>query len=202
MFKVGITGGIGSGKTHVCKVFELLGVPVFYADEEAKRLMVSDVLLMNEVEAAFGPESYLEPGKLNTNYIANIVFNDKEQLAKLNALVHPAVFRAFNNWANTIEGKNLYVLKEAALLFESGGDKMCDTTLLVTAPMNVRMERVMERDNASPQQVAARIEKQFTDLKKLELTNHHLINDANKSIIEQVLVLHKVFLKASVESHR
>lgn len=202
MFKVGITGGIGSGKTHVCKVFELLGVPVFYADEEAKRLMVSDVLLMNEVEAAFGSKSYLEPGKLNTKYIANIVFNDKEQLAKLNALVHPAVFRAFDNWANTIEDKNLYVLKEAALLFESGGDKMCDTTLLVTAPMNVRMERVMERDNASAQQVAARIEKQFTDLEKLELTNHHLINDANNSIIEQVLVLNRIFLEAATKGNQ
>ena len=201
MFKVGVTGGIGSGKTHACKVFELLGVPVFYADEHAKRLMVSDVLLMDEIRVAFGHESYIEPGKLNNKYLANIVFNDKEQLAKLNGLVHPAVFRAFNTWANNIDGQTPYVLKEAALLFESGGDKMCDTTLLVTAPLDERMERVMKRDNASIQQVAARIEKQFTDQEKLLLAKHHLINDANNSIIEQVLALNKIFLAASVESH-
>lgn len=194
MLKVGITGGIGSGKTLVCKVFQLLGTPVFFADDAAKELMITDSVLTDQVKTAFGYESYFTDGKLNNKYIANIVFNNPTELAKLNAMVHPAVFRAFDAWCRNVDNKTPYILKEAALLFESGADKMCDSTVVVTAPLSIRIDRVMERDNTSSEQVMARVEKQFTDEKKIKLSDHQIINDANHSIIEQVFSLHQLFL--------
>src|SRR6476620_1712762 len=116
--KVGITGGIGSGKTTVCQVFELLNIPVFYADDEAKKLMISDQILISEIKAEFGNQSYFEDGSLNRKHISDIVFQNPHQLKKLNSFVHPAVFRAMESWVS--QQKSPYVLKEAALLFESG----------------------------------------------------------------------------------
>ncbi|MET4083999.1 dephospho-CoA kinase [Pedobacter sp. UYP30] len=201
MYKVGITGGIGSGKTLVCRVFEQLGIPVFFADEAAKGLMVSDEILVNEVKKAFGNESYFSDGKLNNKWIANIVFNNKTELEKLNALVHPAVFRAFDSWSRNVDKKVPYVLKEAALLFESAADKMCNATVVVVAPLNIRLERVMERDQVSEKQVMARVEKQFTDEHKIRLADFQLINDSEHSLIEQVLALNNRFLKEVVPSN-
>jgi dephospho-CoA kinase len=117
MLKVGITGGIGSGKTTVCKIFETLGIPVFYADEVAKQIMVTDKVLVNGIKQTFGQESYFGDGSLNRQQLSKIVFNDEVQLKKLNALVHPAVFRAFDVWESTIDPRVTYTLKEAALLF-------------------------------------------------------------------------------------
>jgi len=197
MYKVGITGGIGSGKTTVCQVFEVLGIPVFYADTEAKNIMVTDALLIEGVKSTFGKESYLEDGKLNNKHIAGIVFNSDAELAKLNALVHPAVFRAFDTWAADINPKVPYTLKEAALLFESGSYKMCDTSILVSAPMDVKISRVMQRDNVTAEQVKARMDKQMSDEEKSAMANHFLINDEMHSIIAQVLKLHEHFLKVA-----
>ncbi|KQS37119.1 dephospho-CoA kinase [Pedobacter sp. Leaf194] len=197
MYKVGITGGIGSGKTTVCQVFEVLGIPVFYADTEAKNIMVTDALLIEGVKSTFGKESYLEDGKLNNKHIAGIVFNSDAELAKLNALVHPAVFRAFDAWAANINPKVPYTLKEAALLFESGSYKMCDTSILVSAPMDVKISRVMQRDNLTAEQVKARMDKQMSDEEKSAMANHFLINDEMHSIIAQVLKLHEHFLKVA-----
>ena len=197
MYKVGITGGIGSGKTTVCQVFEVLGIPVFYADTEAKNIMVTDALLIEGVKSTFGKESYLEDGKLNNKHIADIVFNSDAELAKLNALVHPAVFRAFDAWAANINPKVPYTLKEAALLFESGSYKMCDTSILVSAPMDVKISRVMQRDNVTAEQVKARMDKQMSDEEKSAMANHFLINDEMHSIIAQVLKLHEHFLKVA-----
>ncbi|WP_421942864.1 dephospho-CoA kinase [Pedobacter sp.] len=194
MYKVGITGGIGSGKTTVCKVFEVLGIPVFYADTVAKEIMVTDTLLIDGVKNTFGNESYFEDGKLNNKHIAGIVFNNEFELAKLNALVHPAVFRAFDIWEAEIDSNVPYSLKEAALLFESGSYKMADTTILVTAPLDIKLKRVMQRDGATAEQVKARMDKQLSDEEKSELANHFIVNDEENSIIEQVLVLHKKFL--------
>ncbi|MCZ4244882.1 dephospho-CoA kinase [Pedobacter punctiformis] len=197
MYKVGITGGIGSGKTTVCKVFEVLGIPVFYADTVAKEIIVEDALLIEGIKSTFGKESYFEDGKLNNKHIAAIVFNNEMELAKLNALVHPAVFRAFDHWEKQIDPAVPYTLKEAALLFESGSYKMCDTNILVTAPLEVKLNRVMLRDNVSAEQVKARMDKQFNDEKKKEMANHFIINDEEHGIIEQVLALHKKFLEVS-----
>ncbi|QPH39481.1 dephospho-CoA kinase [Pedobacter endophyticus] len=197
MYKVGITGGIGSGKTTVCKVFEVLGIPVFYADTEAKNIMIGDAVLIDGIKSAFGNESYFADGKLNNKHIAGIVFNNETELAKLNALVHPAVFRAFDAWEAVVNPNVPYTLKEAALLFESGSYKMCDTTILVTAPTELRLNRVIERDNVTAEQVKARMDKQFSDVEKEKLADHFVINDEQHGIIAQVLALHQQFLSMS-----
>lgn len=196
MLKVGITGGIGSGKSTICRIFEVLGIPVFYADAVAKQLMVKDMILIEGVKRAFGIESYSEAGTLNNKHIAAIVFNNLAELEKLNALVHPAVFRAFDRWINEVPESTPYILKEAALLFESASYKMCDTSILVTAPHEIKLERVTQRDGVTPEQVIARMDKQFTDEQKLKLADHHIVNDESTSLIMQVLDLHRAFLNS------
>lgn len=199
MYKVGITGGIGSGKTTVCKVFEVLGIPIFYADTVAKDIMIQDKLLMEGIRTAFGKESYFQDGKLNNKHIASIVFNNESELAKLNALVHPAVFRAFDVWEAQIVPDVPYTLKEAALLFESESYKMVDASILVTAPLQIKLDRVMARDGVSAEQVKARMDKQLSDEEKIKMANHLILNDEEHSIIEQVLALHQVFLAVAVK---
>jgi dephospho-CoA kinase len=193
MLKVGITGGIGSGKTTVSRIFELLGIPVFYADVVAKQIMVSDPILMEGIRAAFGPESYSEAGTLNNKHIAGIVFNNTLQLEALNALVHPAVFRAFDQWIAGVPPSVPYILKEAALLFESDSYKMCDTSILVLAPEQARINRVIKRDQSTELQIRARIDKQFSDTQKLQLAQHLIHNDESQSVILQVMELHHSF---------
>lgn len=202
MYKVGITGGIGSGKTTACKVFEVLGIPVFYADTVAKEIMIQDELLINGVKETFGKDSYFDDGTLNNRHIAAIVFNNQNELAKLNALVHPAVFRAFDSWEAAVNPDVLYTLKEAALLFESGSYKMCDTTILVTAPIDTRIQRVMLRDGVSAEQVKARMDKQFSDEDKAKLADYFIYNNETQSIIQQVLSLHQQFLKMAADTRR
>lgn len=194
MLKIGITGGIGSGKTTVCKVFETLGIPVFYADTVAKQVMVNDVLLVEGVKSAFGNESYFGDGSLNNKHIAAIVFNNADELAKLNQLVHPAVFRAFDAWQNQISSDVPYILKEAALLFESGSYQMCDKNVLVTAPLQTKLARVMQRDGVTEAQVKARMDKQFSDEQKISMADYFIENTENSSVILQVLNLHQQFL--------
>jgi dephospho-CoA kinase len=193
MLKIGITGNIGSGKTTVSKIFELLGVPVFYADTVAKDIMTADPVLVSGIKAAFGNEAYLPDGSLNRKYIANIVFNHDAELAKLNALTHPAVFRAFDAWVSGIKTAP-YVLKEAALMFESTSYKMCDYTVLVAAPFESRLARVIKRDNITREQVEAREAKQFTEDKKRQLADYIIENDESQLLIPQVLALHDKFL--------
>ncbi|QNN40350.1 dephospho-CoA kinase [Pedobacter roseus] len=197
MYKVGITGGIGSGKTTACKVFEVLGIPVFYADTVAKEIMTQDALLVESVKAAFGNESYFEDGKINNKHIAGIVFNNEQALAQLNALVHPAVFRAFDAWEASIPSTVSYTLKEAAILFESGSYKLCDTTILVTAPYEIKLKRLMQRDGITEEQVKARMDKQLSDEEKAKMADHFIVNDEQQPIIEQVLALHQQLLKSA-----
>ncbi|HCN82463.1 MAG TPA: dephospho-CoA kinase [Sphingobacteriaceae bacterium] len=191
MLKIGITGGIGSGKSTVAKIFEVLEIPVFYADQEAKSLMHTDELLINGIKEAFGNEAYADK-QLNRRYIADIVFNNEQELTKLNSLVHPAVFRAFDAWV--IDQQAPYVLKEAALLFESGSSKLCDQTILVTAPEKLKIQRVMHRDSITEDHVRTRISKQLTEEQALKLADHIIINDEQHLLIHQVLQLHEQFL--------
>lgn len=200
MLKIGITGGIGTGKTTVCKIFATLGIPVFNADMVAKELMVKDDVLILGIKAAFGDLSYLENGNLNHKYIAEIVFNDSKALEQLNSLVHPAVFKAFDVWIYKIPLTVPYVLKEAALLFESGSYQMCDYTILVTAPLNKRLERVVQRDGVKEEQVKARIAKQFSDQQKLKMADYFIQNNEQQSIVLQVLELHQQFLNLNLEA--
>ncbi|TSJ40564.1 dephospho-CoA kinase [Mucilaginibacter corticis] len=194
MLKIGITGNIGSGKTTVSQMFRVLGIPVFYADIEAKNIMTTDPVLVANMKKAFGDEAYFTDGSLNRKYIANIVFNDDEQLAKLNSLTHPAVFRAFDTWVAGIENVP-YVIKEAALLFESTSYKMCDYSLLVTAPLDLRIARVTKRDHITRAEVEAREAKQFTEAKKRELADYIIENGETQLLIPQVLKLHDAFLQ-------
>ena len=193
MMKIGITGGIGSGKTTACKVFEVLGIPVFYADTVAKELMHTDILLKAEIISAFGPNSYSPNGELNRKYISGIVFKDETQLQILNNLVHPAVFRAFDQWV--LNQRNApYVLKEAALLFESGSFKMCDHTVLVKSPEAIKIERIIKRDHITEAEVRLRMNKQLPDKEKEKLVDFILYNSEEQLLVTQILTLHEKLL--------
>jgi dephospho-CoA kinase len=193
MLKVGITGNIGSGKTTVCKIFEVLGIPVFYADDAAKDVMVTDAELITGIKQTFGNQAYFDDATLNRKHIAGIVFNDKEQLAKLNALVHPAVFRAFDAWVASQKNAP-YVLKEAAILFESGSYKKCDRAIMVTANLDLRIKRVTARDGITADEVKSRNDRQFSEEKKLSMADDVIINDDTQLVIPQVLKLHELYL--------
>jgi dephospho-CoA kinase len=195
MLKIGVTGGIGSGKTTVCKVFETLGIPVFYADTSAKEIMVRDLNLAKGIKATFGEESYTADGILNNKYLANLVFNNPKELEKLNALVHPAVFRGFDLWLSKVPVHVPYILKEAALLFESGSYKACDYSLLVVAPLQNKLKRVMKRDGIAEEQVKARMDKQLSDEEKIKMADFFIRNEETESLILQVYDLHHQFLK-------
>jgi len=193
MLKVGITGNIGSGKTTVSKIFEVLGIPVFYADDEAKNVMVNDAILIDAIKKTFGAQSYFDDGTLNRKHIAGIVFDNDAELAKLNAIVHPATFRAFDNWLPK-HTHAPYILKEAALLFESDSFKLCDKTIMVTAPLDMRVKRVILRDGLSEEEILKREANQFTEEKKTGLSDFVIKNDNAELVIPQVLKLHELFL--------
>jgi dephospho-CoA kinase len=193
MLKVGLTGNIGSGKTTVAKVFELLGIPVFYADDEAKKVMITDQLLIEGIKQTFGMQAYFDDGSLNRKYISGIVFNNKAELEKLNALVHPAVFRAFESFDQQHKDAP-YVIREAAILFESGSYKMCDRAIMITAPLETRIARVMERDGISRADVENREARQLSQDEKLKLANDVIINDGKQLVIPQVIALHELYL--------
>lgn len=190
--KIGITGGIGSGKTFICRLFEALGIPVYNADEEAKRLMNTDIRIKEKLIAQFGEATYKD-GLLDRAFLANMVFSDKNKLELLNSIVHPVVIQEAKDWAERQTTR--YSLKEAALLFESGSYKELDYTILVTAPMDIRIQRVIERDGATEQQVQERINKQLSDEEKLQLADFVIVNDGITPLLPQVWALHQKFLK-------
>ncbi|KHJ37965.1 dephospho-CoA kinase [Pedobacter glucosidilyticus] len=189
MMKVGITGGIGSGKTTVCKFFELLGIPVFYADTAGKELMLSDLDVKKAVVNLFGEAAYFPDASLNRKYIADIVFKDSQKLNALNAIIHPAVKNAFLLWSE--EQKAPYVLKEAALLFESKSYLDNDYNILVSSPVALRIKRVMARDQTSREKVLERIEKQLPEEEKEKLADFFILNNEELHLIPQVLKLHQ-----------
>lgn len=189
MLKVGLTGGIGSGKTTIAKVFVNLGVPVFFADSEARKLMEESDELIRSVKCSFGEDAYTG-NLLNRKFLANIVFSDPAKLKKLNSIVHPAVHKQFETWSVDYLDKP-YVMEEAALLFETGIYKSFDYTVLVSAPVSKRIERVMMRDKVSETEVVKRMEAQMTDEEKI-INSHFLIfNDDQNLILNQVLALHE-----------
>lgn len=190
MLKIGITGNIGSGKTTVSQLFEILGIPVFYSDTEAKKAMVTDVQLISAIKGHFGEEAYFADGSLNRKLIAGVVFNNDAELQKLNSLVHPAVFRAFDQWVLQYPDAP-YVLKEAAVLFESGSYKDCDYTIIVTAPTDMRIDRVMKRDNITEIEAQSREVKQMPQEEKQQLASYTITNDNSLLVIPQVLTIHQ-----------
>ncbi len=186
---VGVTGGIGSGKSIVCKVFETLGAVTYYADDRAKWLMQNDNQLIKEIKELFGDDAY-KNGQLDRIHIANRAFKDQSLLEKLNQKVHPAVAEDVAKWVQKNQSSHL-LLKEAALLFETGSYKSLDKTILVTAPEELRIDRVVNRDtHRSEQDVKDIISKQMSDEEKLSLADFVIENDGKSSIIKQVTKLY------------
>ena len=190
MKKIGLTGGIGSGKTYVSKVFESLGIPVFNADIEAKKLMSSSSELIQSIKNEFGNDIF-DDNILNTKKLASIVFSDNEKLRKLNSLVHPIVKQQFFEWQS--KKKSSYVLKEAAILFESDSHKGLDAIICVTAPINLRIDRVKLRDGYSYCEIKDRIVNQISQEKKESLSDFIIVNDGVKSLLPQILKIHQLF---------
>lgn len=187
---IGITGGIGSGKSTVCRIFQMLGVPVFEADVAAKQLYESSEELRNGLIRLFGAAIYKANGKPDRKKLASIIFSDDIQLAKVNELVHPAVRKEFEHWLN--EHKHFpYVIHEAAILFESGFYKMMDYTLLVTAPEDQRIERVANRDGVDAEAVKKRMSRQWPEEKKQKLADKILVNDNKKMMIPEIIRIDK-----------
>ena len=192
MLKIGITGGIGSGKSTVCKLFEKFGIPVYYADDRAKWLMNKEESLKEKLRSAFGTSVYNEAGDLDRGYLADIVFNDKSKLEVLNSIVHPAVFEDGAKWQaeQAALGAN-YTLKEAALLFETGSYQALDKIIVVTAPEAVRIERVMARDKITEEEVRARINKQMPQEEKEKMADFIVTNLAWETLNIQVSKIHE-----------
>ena len=191
MLKIGITGGIGSGKTTVSKVFETLGIPVYYADNAAKELMNTDTMLAANIKAAFGEAAYKE-NILDRAYLAGKVFNDPQQLEQLNRLVHPATIAHAAAWMERQAAP--YVLKEAALIFESGSQQQLQKVIGVFAPTPVRIQRVIYRDGISREAVLARMDKQIDETIKMRLCDYVITNDGQQLLIPQVLAIHEKLL--------
>lgn len=198
MLKAGITGGIGSGKTLVCQVFETLGIPVFYADGAAKKLMQEDPVLMGQLQQLFGSELYTD-GRLNRQYLSGIVFNDPGKLAALNALVHPAAIKYGNEWMQ--RQTTPYVIKEAALLFESGSYKELDVMIGVTAPEALRVQRVMQRDGIAETAVRARMRNQMDAAEKMRRCDHVIENDGIQAILPQIVALNQLLLEKAASGN-
>lgn len=196
MISIGITGGIGSGKSTVARIFEVLGIPVYYADDAAKRLMNEDPALREAITAAFGPESYAN-GMLNRSYLSQTVFNKKEKLEQLNSLVHPATIRDGEKWMRS--QTTPYAIKEAALFFETGSGASLDYIIGVYAPTALRIQRAMQRDNISREAVLARMSKQIDENIKMRLCDRVIVNDEQQPVLPQVLALHKELMALSAQ---
>ncbi len=196
MLKIGITGGIGSGKTTVAKIFELLQVPVYYADAASKRLYETDASLRERIIQEFGKEIY-SGNRLNKAALAQIVFSDPAKLALLNSLVHPLTITDARNWMN--QQKTTYVLKEAALIFESGSAEGLDYVIGVAAPAALRIHRAMQRDGVSREEVQNRMSRQINEGIKMRLCDFIIHNNEQQLVIPQVLKLHEFLLKKAQE---
>lgn len=185
---VGLTGGIGSGKSYISNLFSTLGVSIYDSDSHAKELCNNDETIKKSVIEVFGEESYKE-GLYNRKYIANIVFNNSELLNKLNSIIHPVLEKHFDNWCAERANES-YIIKESAILFETGIYKKMDYVILVTAPENIRIERVMKRDNLSYEQVKNRMKNMWSDIEKEKLTDFLIPNDGVNNILKLVNIIH------------
>tara|TARA_B100001741_G_scaffold109231_1_gene89932 strand:+ start:8095 stop:8670 length:576 start_codon:yes stop_codon:yes gene_type:complete len=190
MKKIGITGGIGSGKTYVSEVFSSLGIPVFNADVESKRLMSSSDNLISLVKDLFGDDIYTN-GLLDKQKLASIVFSDKEKLENLNNIIHPVVKQEFIDWCK--QQNSSYVIKETAILFESRSDKGLDAVICVSAPLNIRIDRAVKRDGSSEKEIKNRIENQISQEEKENLSDYIIVNDEKDLLLPQIIKIHQLF---------
>ncbi len=193
MISVGITGGIGSGKSTVCKIFASLGIPINDADELAKKIIVEDIELKTAIINTFGEDSYFKDGSYNRAYISKIVFNDKEKLNILNQLVHPKVIEHSKIWAEK-HSNFPYIIKEAALMFESGSYLLNDFNIVVESPINIRIERIRSRDGVDETMALKRIQSQLSDDERRAKASMIIFNDESHSLIQQVYQIHQNIL--------
>jgi dephospho-CoA kinase len=192
MMIVGLTGGIGSGKTTVASFFKDYGVPVYIADEEAKKLMNRSKVIKRKLVQLFGEKAYIN-SELNKPYIANIIFNNKTYLQKMNAIIHPRVARHFIKWVKKQNAP--YVIKEVAILFENGGYKSCDAVITVTAPKDIRINRLLKRDNSTIEKIESIMKNQWTDEQKVKLSDYVIENISLESTKNQVSIIHNEIMK-------
>ena len=191
MKKIGITGGIGSGKTYVASVFQSLGIPIFNADIQAKKIMTSSRKLIKLVKEEFGNDIYKD-SDLNKEKLASIVFSNSDKLQKLNSLVHPIVKEEFNNWCK--KQTSPYVIKEAAILFESNSHIGLDAVICVSAPLELRVKRLLNRDNYSEKEIKKRIENQISQEEKQKLSDYIIVNDEKELLVPKMIRIHKELL--------
>ncbi len=189
MLKIGITGGIGSGKSTVCRVFSILGIPVFEADKVAKQLMNTDQEIRRQLVGLFGAAVYLPDQTIDRNYLAAIVFNNPSLLTQLNAVVHPVVRKTFFDWCE--KQQSPYIIHEAAILFESGFYKMMDKTITVTTNEKERIQRVVKRDGITPEMVGERIRNQWNDEQRMKLSDFVIGNNNDELVIPQIIEIDK-----------
>jgi len=181
---IGITGGIGSGKTFVCHILQSMGYPVFYSDKEAKSILSNDLTVKNQIIDLFGKEAYLSSELLNREFLASKIFNDKELLSKMNAIVHPVVKGYFNEWV--IQQKSNIVFNEAAIIFEIGNDKNYDAVVLIKASKETKVNRIQTRDDLSLKEIEKRMNNQWSDERKIELADYVIDNDIGIMLLPQV----------------
>ena len=193
MIIVGLTGGIGSGKTTVATQFVKLGIPVYIADDEAKKLMNRSKVIKRKLINLFGDKAYIKH-ELNKPFIATIIFNDTTYLQKMNAIVHPRVATHFKKWV--AKQTSNYVIKEVAILFENGGHKQCDYVITVTAPIELRIERLLKREHTTKEKVEAIMKNQWSDAEKVKLSDYAITNTKLENTIKQVEEIHCKILKS------
>lgn len=191
MIKVGITGGIGSGKTTCCRIFETLGIPIYYADTRAKHLMTYNRPLKTKIKAHFGEGAYHSNGRLNRKYLSEIVFKDKAELQILNSLVHPAVGLDVMNWYESNTDVP-YAIQEAALMVETGSYKRLDKLIVVSSPLELRRSRVMNRDKITVEAFNDRLRNQLPEKEKVSKADFVIKNDLKHSLIQQIIKIHNL----------
>lgn len=191
IFRLGVTGGIGSGKSTVCRIFKVLDIPVFSADDEARIIMDNNKMIRAELNDITGTELYAS-GELDRNKLASLIFNDDNLLNRVNNLVHPLVFERYDDWCRQQDAD--YVIFEVAILFESGADKHVDRILAVTAPREERIDRVMERNKMSREQVMERINNQMKDDEMIKRSDYRIDNSDDSMIIKEVMDIHRDIL--------
>lgn len=200
MIKVGITGGIGSGKSTVCKIFETMGIPVYYADDRAKTIMTANKEVKQKIIKLFGPNAYFRNGRLNRSLLSQAIFNKPEMREALNNIVHPAVLADGRTWqANQTSA---ITVKEAALLIQSGSYKELDYLILVTCPEEIRIRRVMKRSRMTKEDVVSRIKSQLSEEEMRTYADWIIVNDGSQSLIQQALELYKKLLKVATENKK
>lgn len=197
---IGVTGGIGSGKSMVCRLFECLDIPIYYADSRAKWLTNNDPEIREKVIALLGAEAYDREGRYDTRFVASRVFNNEPLLKELNAIIHPVVLRDTKDWVAQHAGSP-YVVKEAAIMAKAGQANAVDYVVVVEAPVALRIQRILERDKRTEQEIRAIIERQVSDESRREIADFIVHNDDTSELIPQVLHLHETFLKVKSSRH-